>query len=143
MLNPDKVSLMIVEDDANIRYLLEAAALRAEAYEPIATAPNGRLAFEALSGWESHDLPEFIVTDLTMPEMNGLELVRALKNDPRLRTIPVAVITSSDLPNDREDALRAGVCAFVTKPYGLDAMTKALLSLRETYLDAVRTTHAA
>lgn len=126
----EKISLLIVEDDANIRYLLEAAALRAEVFGPVTTAPDGRAALDWLKQCDAPSLPEFIVTDLCMPRMTGIELVRELKADITLRSIPVGMITSSDVPNDRKDALVAGACSFVNKPHGLEALTKALLTLR-------------
>src|SRR3954468_19339796 len=132
MPHEHKVPLMIVEDDANIRYLLSAAAERAEVYGPITTAPDGQAALELLRQLEPSALPEVIATDLSMPRMNGIELIRALKADPALRHIPVGVITSSDQPNDRNDAFAAGACAFIWKPHSLDALIKALLVIYES-----------
>ena len=131
MRRSGKISLMIVEDDVNIRFLFEAAAQRAEIFEPVAIAVDGQAAFDALQAAASATLPALIVSDLCMPRMTGLELLRAVKNDTVLRTIPVAIITSSDNPNDRELALAAGACSFVPKPYGVDALTKALIALWE------------
>ena len=126
----EKISLLIVEDDANIRYLLEMAALRSGEFDPIVTAEDGKAALDWLQLCEVSDFPALIATDLSMPRMTGLELVRALKSHPLLREIPVAVITSSDVPNDREDALAAGACAFVAKLHGPAAMLETLLGLR-------------
>ena len=127
-----KVALLIVEDDTNIRYFLEIAAQRAELFDPIRSANDGQAALEILRASESSELPAIIVTDLSMPRMTGLELLRALKSDARTRNIPVAVITSSDVPHDRELALQAGACSFVPKPYGIDALTRVLIEIRES-----------
>ena len=132
MSHSGKVSLLIVEDDTNIRYFLEAAALRAELFDPIRTATDGQAALEFLRASDGSDLPAMVITDLSMPRMTGLELLRALKNDARLRHMPVAVITSSDIPNDRELALKAGACSFVHKPFGIDALTRVLIEIRES-----------
>jgi len=122
---------MIVEDDVNLRFVFEAAARRAGIFEPIALAVDGQAALDALRASDAATLPALIVSDLSMPRMTGLDLLRAVKNDATLRTIPIAIITSSDNPNDRDLALAAGACSFVSKPYGIDALTKALLALRE------------
>lgn len=132
MLHSGKLALMIVEDDANIRMLLENAATRSGLFEPIATACDGQMAWEALTAAEASSLPALIVTDLSMPRMTGLELVRAVKSDERMRGIPVAIVTSSDVPNDRELALSAGAFAFVAKPFGLEALTRTLVAIRES-----------
>jgi CheY-like chemotaxis protein len=128
----EKVSFMIVEDDANIRYLLEAAADRLGLFSTITTAPNGHAALDTLHQLEPSALPACIATDLSMPRMNGIELIRALKADATLRHIPIAVITSSDVPNDRADAFAAGACAFLPKPQGLEALKTALMSIYDS-----------
>ena len=127
-----RVSLLIVEDDANLRYLLETAARRTGLFEPVVSAKDGQAALEILQNSAETEMPAMIVTDLSMPRMTGLELLRALKSELRTRSIPVAVITSSDLPNDRDLALEAGACSFVRKPYGLDALASALVAMRES-----------
>jgi CheY-like chemotaxis protein len=132
MPQEDKVSLMIVEDDVHIRYLLEAAAERAGVFGRVTSFPDGEAAIAALRQSAPADLPAFISTDLSMPRMTGIDLVRAIKSEPSLHHIPIGIITSSDLPNDREDALAAGACTFIAKPQGLDAMIKALLSMYES-----------
>ena len=123
------LSLVIAEDDQNLRYLLEAAAARAGGFGPIVSTPDGQAALDVIRG-SGPRYPEFIVTDLSMPRMTGLDLIRALKRDPDTRRIPVAVVTSSDIPNDREDALAAGACAFLPKAHGFDALTKMFTELR-------------
>lgn len=130
MAPSQKVSLLIAEDDERLRQLIQAAALRAGVFDPIRLAEDGERAL-ALAR-TANAPPELIVSDLSMPRMTGIDLIRALKSDESTRSIPVAVITSSDLPNDREDALNAGACAFLPKPIGFEALTQLLLSLRES-----------
>jgi CheY-like chemotaxis protein len=132
MPHSGKVALLIVEDDSNIRYLLEVAAQRSDLFDPIRSAPDGQAALDLLQASDTADLPVIIVTDLSMPRVTGLELLRALKNDVRLRSIPAAVISSSDVPNDRELALQAGACSFVHKPYGVDSLMRVLIDIRES-----------
>jgi CheY-like chemotaxis protein len=88
-----------------------------------------------LTATDSARLPDLIVTDLSMPHMTGLELVRAVKSDARMRNIPVAIITSSDTPSDRDVAISAGACSFVAKPFGVDALTRALIGIREACVE--------
>ena len=128
----EKISLLIVEDDAAIRYLMEEAASRTGDFGPIAVAEDGRAALDWLQQRSPAELPDLIVTDLSMPRLTGIELVQALKADSNLRAIPAAVITSSDIPNDREDALAAGACVFLKKPHGLEALTQIFLGLRDS-----------
>jgi CheY-like chemotaxis protein len=132
----DKVSVMIVEDDANIRYLLEAAAERLGIFSKVTVAVDGLAALDTLRQANASEHPAFIATDLSMPRMNGIELIRALKADPLLRHIPIGVITSSDVPNDRSDAFAAGACSFLAKPHGLEALKQALLAMHDSCVPA-------
>lgn len=129
-------TLMIAEDDPQIRYLIEAAARRAGGFARIESAGDGEALLRLLREKSRDDYPDLIVSDLSMPRMTGVELIRALKRDPDTRHIPVAIITSSNIPNDRQDALESGACAFLEKPQGLDALTRLLESLRDTCLAA-------
>lgn len=132
MPSEEIISLFIVEDDANIRYLLEVAAQRAGGFDPVRVAPDGQAAWEMLQQTDAPSLPDLIITDLSMPRLNGLDLVRRLKADAHLHSIPVAILTSSNQAHDREDALLAGACAFFPKPQGLEALRRVLAELRDT-----------
>lgn len=138
-----KVSLLIVEDDANIRFLLQTAAQRSGRFEPIRSAGDGQSALDILQTGDASDLPALIVTDLSMPRMTGLELVRSVKNDARLRNIPIAVVTSSDIPNDRDMALSAGACSFVHKPYGVEALMRVLVEILDSCGERAETANSA
>ena len=131
MPHSSKIPVLIVEDDANVRFLMEAAARRSGLFHPVTCANDGQAALDWLHTLETCDLPALIVSDLSMPRMTGLELLRALKADDRLRHIPVAIITSSDLPNDRVLAMTAGACSFLPKPYGVESLVQALTGIRE------------
>lgn len=129
----DKVALYIVEDDANIRYLAQASAARAGVFEPITAFPDGQAAWDALQHASPADHPALIVSDLSMPRMTGIQLIEAVKAHPATRHIPVAIVTSSDLPHDRADAMQAGACAFLHKPYGIEALTRMLQDIWTTH----------
>jgi two-component system sensor histidine kinase and response regulator WspE len=70
---------------------------------------------------------DMLVTDVDMPRMNGIELVRTLRRDPRFARLPVAVVSYKDRPEDREAGLQAGANAYLTKGSFQD----------RTFLDAV------
>ena len=140
----DGISILIVEDDANLRYLLETAAARAGGFKVAAALADGQEALDWVKDRAPHELPDLILTDLSMPRLTGLELLRALKADENWRHIPVAMITSSNVPNDRSDAFAAGACDFIEKPHGLEALTKVLRGLRRIDADPkARRHHAA
>lgn len=144
MTTAEGISILIVEDDANLRYLLETAAARAGGFKVVAALSDGQEALDWVKDRSSHELPDLVLTDLSMPRLTGLEFLRAIKADKRLCPIPVAMITSSNGPHDRSDALAAGACDFIEKPHGLAALTSVLRNLRAVGADPqTRRHHAA
>jgi CheY-like chemotaxis protein len=87
------------------------------------TARNGR---DALAKLEAGPV-DFILTDIHMPEMDGFELIAALKQDPRLAAIPVAVVTSEGRGPLVEKALALGASFYLKKPFPPEEFRRVLL----------------
>ncbi len=77
----------------------------------------------------SGDDPVVVLLDLKMPKVDGLEVLREMKSDERLRTIPVVVLTSSREERDVVESYRLGVNAYVAKPVGFQEFTDAVTAL--------------
>ncbi|HTK34195.1 MAG TPA: PleD family two-component system response regulator [Caulobacteraceae bacterium] len=102
--------ILVVDDiEANVR-LLEAK-LQAEYYD-VSVAYNGPSALEKAAA----DLPDIILLDVMMPEMDGFEVCRRLKANPATAHIPVVLVTALDGRRDRLTGLDAGADDFLTKP---------------------------
>jgi CheY-like chemotaxis protein len=131
-VTPRLLTLLIVEDDPQLQVLMAAAAERTGKFRPVYLACDGQEALDHLDDANPHALqrlPDFILSDLSMPRVDGLQLLRELKRNPRTREIPVAIITSSNRPNDREDSAAAGCSAFFQKPVRLEEMVTLIGSL--------------
>ena len=127
-MNPEvnQPTLLVVDDDPRFSYLGVAAADRTGEFSRIHEAGDGAAALEFLRGALHEGVAEgalFVLSDLSMPRLDGLELIAALKQDPELRGVPIAIMTSSNRPNDREEAIAAGCCAFFYKPENLAQIT--------------------
>lgn len=72
------------------------------------------------------DNPAVILLDLKMPRVDGLEVLRRIKSDDRLKTIPVVMLTSSREERDLIESYRLGINAYVVKPVGFDQFVKAV-----------------
>lgn len=125
----DKTSVLLVEDDPHLRFFAHTAAERAGCFGEIWLAADGEDALTLIRQSLPGERPDMIISDLCMPRRTGVELIYALKQDSATRDIPVAIITSSNITNDRVDALRAGAAAFQNKPFGLDAYVAMFRSL--------------
>ena len=111
MRNNPKKRLLVVEDNPR---LLEAIAvtLEDEGYE-VMTARCGEDAFVLVA----ETLPDLIVSDIMMPRGDGFLLVKNLRSNPRTELIPIVFLTAKDTRNNRLDGVRAGVDAYLTKPF--------------------------
>ncbi|MFZ5470685.1 MAG: response regulator [Myxococcota bacterium] len=83
--------ILIVEDSEESRELL-ADLLTSRGYG-VRTAPNGQVALEQMRQSEA---PQLVLLDLTMPVMNGWQLYAAMREDPRLKEVPVVIISAAD-----------------------------------------------
>ena len=104
-------TIMIVDDDANIRAVLKYRFER-EKYT-VRLASNG---LEALEEIGNH-LPDVIILDLMMPQMDGLQLLSHLKNNPQSQCVPVIVLTAMGQIPYYERTRELGAAAFVVKPF--------------------------
>ena len=107
----NQLDILIVEDSRTqaeeLRYILEKNDYR------VSLAANGK---EALNFLLSR-MPDIVVTDILMPEMDGFELCKQIRADEKLRKLPVILVTSLSEPTDVIKGLEAGANNFITKPY--------------------------
>ncbi len=125
MAGPGKLSLLIVDDDERILELAEYAAKELGCFQPIAMAQHGEDALHRLEGAVA--LPDVILTDLSMPVMDGFALVETLKRNPATRHIPVVMFSSSGVLYDQEHAMAVGCEAFLPKPGTLAGLNDVLV----------------
>jgi two-component system, cell cycle response regulator len=119
--------VLVVDDILSNVKLLEAK-LTAEYFE-VVTAHNG---IEALARIEDH-APDIVLLDVMMPGMDGFEVCRRIKADPRTAHVPVVMVTALDQPSDRVAGLEAGADDFLTKPVddaALFARVRSLVRLK-------------
>lgn len=102
--------ILLVEDNENNRYL-ERFLLEREGLA-VVTATNGVQALAAAA----LENPDLIVMDIQMPEMDGYEVTRRLKEDPGLAGIPIVGVSSYAMAGDREKAMRIGFVGYIEKP---------------------------
>ncbi|MBU2489144.1 MAG: response regulator [Proteobacteria bacterium] len=82
--------------------------------------------------------PDIILLDLNMPGMDGREALDAIKSDPRFRTIPIVVLTTSSEEKDIRSMYDLGANSYIVKPMGFEALVRAIASLGSYWLDIVR-----
>ena len=134
---PAAVRVLVAEDNEDHRFLT-VRALRQAGGDGVSVeaVADGEQALDFLyrrHGYEDRERPHLIVLDLKMPRLSGLQVLERVKADQDLCSIPVVVLTSSDLARDVNDAYRLGTNSFVTKPAGTE-VPKGLLAVGEYWL---------
>ncbi len=105
-------TILVAEDSPTMRSLL-ASTLEEVADVQIVETASG---FEALKLLPRHRF-DLIITDINMPDINGLELVHFVKSNPDYRTIPLVIITTEGSSRDQERGLKLGADAYLVKPF--------------------------
>jgi len=109
---------LIVDDDADDREFFKEAVTQLNSSVIVKEAEDGEVALTLLAE-DRDNLPDYIFLDLNMPRKDGRAVMKALKDDPQFRKIPVFILSTSSDPNDKEDARLLGANSFITKPYQL------------------------
>lgn len=122
--SPAPLSLVIVDDDERILELAAHAAGETGSFSSVVTESNAKNALAHIIVCERP--PDVILTDLSMPYMDGFEFAQALKSLPLTKNIPVIMFSSSGLHYDQQHALDAGCAAFFAKPSTLDGLAEVL-----------------
>ena len=119
---PDRV--LIADDDAVMRHLL-VAVVKQQQCEPI-TASDGREAYRVL---QSDSKFRAAILDISMPFLDGLDLVKYMRSEKRLMKIPIMIITSEENIKLMMDSFSAGAAAFLPKPFTPEQLERAVRML--------------
>ena len=121
-------TMLLVEDSQNDVLLIERAVKQASLAASLAVARDGDAAVEYLSGAgpyadrQRHPLPILVLLDLKLPRRSGLEVLEWQRQQPGLRRLPVAVLTSSNQMADVNRAYDLGANSYLVKPVAPGAM---------------------
>jgi DNA-binding NarL/FixJ family response regulator len=125
--------LLVVDDEPNLLRAV-AACLKAAGYE-VSTARSGREALLQLA----EAVPDLVVSDIRMPVMDEYQLARQLRGSPRTALVPIVFLTAKDETVDRIEGFRAGIDAYLTKPFE----PEELIAVVNGILNRVERTHTA
>ena len=115
--------MIVIVDDSPADIELTTIALEATGREiSVRFATDGESALAMLRN--GHGSPALILLDMKMPGMTGIEVLREMRSDDRLRGLSVVVVTSSSLESDRTEAIAAGANDYIQKPLALDQFRK-------------------
>jgi CheY-like chemotaxis protein len=129
-----EVIILVAEDDAGHARLIEKNLTRAGLRNPIVRFDNGQTVLDFLfrrgSGQQrAAEMPYLLLLDIRMPQVDGIEVLRQLKQDPELRKIPVIILTTTDDPREVERCHAIGCASYIVKPVDYDKFAEAIKGL--------------
>lgn len=125
--------ILLVDDEPGIRESVQAYLNYNENWQ-VEVASNAKEAWQKLE----QDTPDLIISDIMMPEVNGLQFLAQLKEDSRFRYVPVVFLTAKGMTGDRIEGYTAGCDAYLPKPFDadeLEAIVRNLLEKKRTQKD--------
>lgn len=128
------VEILLVEDSDTDLELTLRALKKANVTNKIEVARDGAEALAFLFGEGTHagratDNPRLVLLDLKLPKVDGLEVLRAIKQNPKTRSIPVVILTSSYEQKDVVESYNLGVNSYIIKPVEFDGFMAAVTEL--------------
>jgi two-component system, response regulator len=128
----DELVFLVAEDNPNDLELLMHSVRKSRLLVNVQVAGDGEETIEYLSGKgkfedrSAHPFPDVVVLDLKMPRMDGLQVLRWLRQHRQFADLPTIMLSGSGLEKDVQEAYRLGVSTYFTKPYNLQQLCEVV-----------------
>jgi len=133
MNNPNAVEILVVEDNPQDLELTLRTFRQLKLSNRVHVARDGAealgLIFGDVKGNPPINAPRVVVLDLKLPKVDGIEVLRRLKTDPRTHSIPVVVLTTSREQRDQVESYKLGVNSYIVKPVNFERFADAVHQL--------------
>ena len=127
--------ILLIEDNADDEELTLRALQKSNILNPVHVARDGVEALDYLFARGAHatrdakDLPQIVLLDLKLPKLDGLEVLRAIRNDARTKRLPVVILTSSAEEQDVLTGYELGANSYIRKPVDFNQFVDAVKQL--------------
>ncbi|MEN7548373.1 response regulator [Rapidithrix thailandica] len=137
------VSIVYADDDPEDRMLAKDALEESRILNPVNFVEDGEELMEYLQNKgkyqdrKKYPTPALILLDLNMPKKNGIDVLKEMKKDDKLKKIPVVVLTTSSDREDIQQTYELGVSSFITKPVTFDGLVEIMKTLGKYWFEVV------
>jgi two-component system, response regulator len=137
------LTILMADDDEDDRLLTRQAFEEIRLINDLRFVVDGEELLEYLRGEGSYSAadsaprPSLILLDLNMPRLDGREALIQIKADPRLRSIPIVILTTSKQEEDVLQSYDLGVSSFITKPVSFDGLVEVMRTLDNYWFEIV------
>ncbi|RYC70240.1 MULTISPECIES: response regulator [Spirosoma] len=137
------MTILIADDDHDDRLFMEQALRQNGFSQTIQFVEDGEELMEYLRHEgrfldQNVPWPNLLILDLNMPRKNGFQALEEIKDDPKLRRLPVVVMTTSSADEDVVKTYNLGVNSFVTKPFNFSRLVEMVGALKTYWMDTVK-----
>jgi two-component system response regulator len=132
--------ILLIEDNIDDERLTLRALRKSNVMNEVVVAGDGQDAVDYLFGAGSHsgrnrdEMPSFIILDLKLPKLSGLEVLKRIRSSPETQHIPVVVLTASDEPSKIRECYENGANTYVRKPTDPEEFSEAILQVAMYWL---------
>lgn len=137
----EPIHILLVEDNLGDIRLTQEALKDSKIFNTLSVVNDGKEALSYLKRegkFKNAELPDIILLDLDLPEMDGREFLSIIKNDPKLRLIPIIVLTVSQSDQDVLKVYNLQASCYITKPVDLDQFLTVVKSIENFWFSIVK-----
>lgn len=141
MENPQTFEILLLEDEPGDAHLVRLALKEGRIHSRLHHVLDGKEGLQFLQRegpYQGVPRPDLILLDLNMPRMNGHEFLAAMKADKRFSSIPVVILTTSEVDRDVEASYKNGASGYITKPVDMAQFSSAINQLGDYWFALVR-----
>ncbi len=125
-------TILIVDDDPDEIEIMRRVLARSGRDLEICSAPSGEHALQYLR--ECGGLPSLVFIDLKMYGMSGIDMIRHIRTDERLKHVPLVIVTNSTLDSDMRKAYDSGADSFIHKSFNIDQFSRDIMRQLDSWL---------
>lgn len=141
MIQPQLIEILLVEDNEGDIELTREAFSESKVRNNVHVVKDGQAALDFLlhqNGYENAVFPDVVLLDINLPKKDGKEVLKIVKSDPKVKHIPIVILTSSEAEKDIVKSYELHANCYITKPVTLESFMEVIRSVEEFWLGVVK-----